>query len=239
MKPARVTSNLSGSLHQRLNAYALAAGAAGVSVLALAQPVEAKIVYTKADVVIGPNGVQRYNLDLNHDGIADFTLQFGTFRNHTDSSAYLDESAPAGNGVMGSKPRAIVSAAALYRGAKIARGQAFYPGKEQMVRVACAGTIIHRTCITSGNWVNVANRYLGLKFKLKGKTHYGWARLSVQESVSDINATLTGYAYETIPNKPIIAGKTHGNDEATLGHLATGASAIPAWRVEPTTTTTH
>jgi hypothetical protein len=50
-----------------------------------------------------------------------------------------------------------------------------------------------------------------------------------------IEATLTGYAYETIPNKPIIAGKTKGPDvitlePATLGHLAQGASGISAWR---------
>jgi hypothetical protein len=42
-----------------------------------------------------------------------------------------------------------------------------------------------------------------------------------------ITATLTGYAYETIPNKPIIAGETNGPDaftvqERSLGHLAAG-----------------
>jgi hypothetical protein len=46
---------------------------------------------------------------------------------------------------------------------------------------------------------------------------------------------LTGYAYETISGKGIIAGKTKGPDvttvlPATLGHLAAGASAIPALR---------
>ena len=46
---------------------------------------------------------------------------------------------------------------------------------------------------------------------------------------------LTGYAYETVPNKPIITGKTTGPDvitldPATLGHLAQGASGISAWR---------
>jgi hypothetical protein len=42
----RKTANFSRSIHQQLNMYALAAGAAGVGVLALAQPAEAKIVYT-------------------------------------------------------------------------------------------------------------------------------------------------------------------------------------------------
>jgi len=45
-RPARVPSQLSESLHHRLNMYAIAAGAAGVGALALAQPAEAKIVYT-------------------------------------------------------------------------------------------------------------------------------------------------------------------------------------------------
>jgi hypothetical protein len=51
------------------------AGAAGVGMLALAPPVQAKIVYTPADV-----NFSRYppvTLDLNHDGIGDFVLALG------------------------------------------------------------------------------------------------------------------------------------------------------------------
>jgi hypothetical protein len=40
-------SKLSDSIHQQLNMYALAASAAGVSVLTLAQQAEAKIIYTR------------------------------------------------------------------------------------------------------------------------------------------------------------------------------------------------
>lgn len=41
--------------------------------LALANPVEAKVIYTPANVRIVPNaGLVR--IDLNHDGIADFGL---------------------------------------------------------------------------------------------------------------------------------------------------------------------
>jgi len=71
--------------------------------------------------------------------------------------------------------------------------------------------------------------------------HFGLARFSVRVHADpvSITATLTGHAYETIPNKPIITGKTDGEDEATLGHLATGASAIPAWRMKPTAATIH
>jgi hypothetical protein len=47
-RPARTSVQLSKSLHHRLNAYALASGAAGVGMLAMAQPAEAKIIYTAA-----------------------------------------------------------------------------------------------------------------------------------------------------------------------------------------------
>jgi hypothetical protein len=80
-----------------------------------------------------------------------------------------------------------------------------------------------------GQWKDVKNRYLGFRFAIKGRTHYGWAWFNVSCNPKNlkISATLTGYAYETIPNKPIIAGKTKaaegGADQpATLGRLALG-----------------
>jgi hypothetical protein len=92
----------------------------------------------------------------------------------------------------------------------------------------------------------VTNGYLGLKFTVKGKIHYGWARLTVQVlGRAFIKATLTGYAYETIPNKAIIAGRTNGSNDnsvdpvvlaaptpqpASLGMLALGAHGVPLWR---------
>ena len=85
------------------------------------------------------------------------------------------------------------------------------------------------------------NRYLGLQFVIKGQVHYGWARLTVtfspQKPAAGVLPILTGYAYETEPNKPILTGKTKGPDvitldPATLGYLAGGASQIPAWRGE-------
>ena len=48
----RKAANLPESVHRQLNMYALAAGAAGVSMLGSAQPADAKIVYTRADKVI-------------------------------------------------------------------------------------------------------------------------------------------------------------------------------------------
>ena len=92
-----------------------------------------------------------------------------------------------------------------------------------------------------GQWGNngtgLKNRYLGLRFFIHGKLHYGWARVSVFVDGDQFSPPplLTGYAYETIANKPIVAGAKKSQEAvtvqpATLGHLAAGASAIPSWR---------
>jgi hypothetical protein len=104
-----------------------------------------------------------------------------------------------------------------------------------------------------GNWFDVKNHYLGFEFVIEGKIHYGWARLSVSglgDHSFKIQGTLTGFAYETIPNKPIITGETEGPDEgsvdevnpatlneptlqpSSLGLLAVGAPGLSVWRRE-------
>src|ERR1022692_4014441 len=68
-------SKLKPTLDNHLMAYVAAASAAGVTTLALAQSAAAKIVYTPANIDVGSS----YALDLNHDGIADFTLRTAIF----------------------------------------------------------------------------------------------------------------------------------------------------------------
>jgi hypothetical protein len=101
------------------------------------------------------------------------------------------------------------------------------------------------SCSNNGPWLNVKLAYLGLKFVIKGKAHFGWARVKLSHNMySPIQATLTGYAYETIPGKGIIAGATKGPDDpeptaffnapasepAALGTLALGAPGLSIWR---------
>jgi hypothetical protein len=251
----RKTANLSESIHHHLNNYALAAGAAGVSVLALAQPTEAKIVYTPANVTIGRRGVHSYHLDLNHDGITDLTIQwFGKnlmCRGGGGYSQKIDESPALRNLVEGKPP------AALSSGAPIGSSDRFYRGQGLMVQLRqysrCGSSVV-------GNWWAARNRYLGVEFKIHRKTRFGWARISVSVGPCGLCARLTGYAYESIPGKSIVAGKTHGpsddptNDPdsanpdepgsgasvvspiidtpqpASLGILALGAQGVPLWR---------
>jgi len=201
----RGPSSLSDSVHRQLNMYALAASAAGVSLLALAEPSEAKIIYTKTHQVMRINGI--CPLDLNHDGNVDFVVQDYIY------SWGLYVQGAVGNAIEGSHGLA----AALKKGAAIGPRQRFisnsYVRGETMVGLSCSEG---STCRLAGPWVNVSNRYLGLKFQIDGKTHYGWARLSTQSQGLQITATLTGYAYETIANKELHAGQTSGGaDEQT------------------------
>jgi hypothetical protein len=237
-------AELPESLHQRLNSYALAASVAGVGVLALARSAEAKIIYTPTHRVINPH--DSFRLDLNHDGVTDFTLKNYTYCNTDQCFFKLIEQAATGNGVEGIARSSFQPlASALNRGARIGGRGRFYGGIAILAYAYYGGG----GSFASGKWVNVSNRYLGLRFQSKGKTHYGWARLSVQVSKTLVTSTLTGYAYETIPNKPIIAGKTKGPDEisveepdaaltmpvrepASLGLLAMGSPGLAIWRRE-------
>jgi hypothetical protein len=262
-RPSKIAASLSESIHQQLNMYAVAATAAGVSAVALVQPAEAKIVYTPAHVHLRA-GQRPFPLDLNHDGIVDFYFlhSFSHFGGaHYFAACQLPKSYHGAfcfntnrNTHSSNVIRAIVSMgsefdAALRYGAKIQHGDRFITsGREVLGEVCCYNS----TNFWKGPWVNggkgVKDRYLGLKFKIKGRFHFGWARLTVTTSPHDFAATLTGYAYETIPGKAIVAGQTKGSDDivespdeiltaptvkpATLGVLALGAHGVPTRRKE-------
>jgi hypothetical protein len=234
---------LGAELEMSLAAYAGAAVAAGVGLLALTSSAEAKIVYTPANVSIPVNG-NPILLDLNHDGTTDFSLKnvaFGgsSIRDLLQAGAPNDSNRVWGRGMftatLGTKG---AFAWALHGGYKVGPSKSYFgsPGPWLMA-YRFWGTWHHRT---AGQWLYTEHRYLGLKFMISGQVHYGWARFNVTlpQPGRTIQATLTGYAYETVPNKPIITGKTKGPDvvvyePASLGRLAQGASGSSAWRTKP------
>lgn len=268
----RRTAYSSESLHHQLNMYALAASAAGVSVLATAQPAKANIVYTHAHVTL--QNPASFALDLNHDGIIDFYLDLHrAVRGRSHSASFLSichrlsfsncesfNSSTAPNALNAIEIIANryyrFKATALHAGAEI-QSKARFRNKKAVLMGAGEfyDTSQGRTSTRwIAPWVNdgkgVKNRYLGLKFKIKGKFHFGWARLTVATEKNRFTATLTGYAYETIPGKAIIAGATQGSDDtdmsieqsnptaqtmpatepATLGALAMGSGGLSIWK---------
>jgi hypothetical protein len=259
----RKTAKLSESLHQRLNTYALVAGAAGVSALALTPPAEAKIVYTPAHVrlqVLSPP----FPVDLNHDGKPDFYIlhSFSHFGGEHLLAACQHPNSYHGPFCFNTNSSNVIRAsvskgrdfdAALKYGAKIQRDDHFIKSGPEVLASFCCYS---GTSFTGwfGPWANggkgVKNHYLGLKFKINGRYHFGWARLTVTTTSRDFIVTLTGYAYETVPGKGIIAGQTKGKDDnieqpdaalttptpepAMLGALAIGAPGLSIWRRKQT-----
>jgi hypothetical protein len=244
----RAAVKLGNEFEKRLSSYASSALAAGVGLLAMTNSSDAKIVYTPAHIKIPLSNTHTVPLDLNHDGKPDFF-----FANHSTFSRYGDygrfvlqiSASSSPNRVWGKGGSLSIRFASALPGGRVVRAEKSYfqSGKvAQMASVLGYSFQSH----TQGQFPYARGRYLGMQFVIEGKIHYGWARLNVP-SISQqhgITAVVTGYAYETIPGKPIITGKTKGPDvvtlqPATLGHLATGASAIPAWRVKQTAATTH
>ena len=245
----RKTTDLSKSVHQQLSMYAIAASAAGVSLLAISQPAEGKIVYTPSNVKLRG----RTFLDLNHDGIADFKIT-NTFvsRQYNCADPFAISYVAISNRILDQSNGVETKsnwARALPKGAKIGGSQKFVDGAAMAYRTIGSVETKFSQCVfvskDKGNWVDVERRYLGLKFLIHGRTHYGWARLNVQLlSEGRIATTLTGYAYETIPGKVIIAGATSGPDDAeptaslntptpepaSLGALAMGSPGLSIWR---------
>ena len=57
-----------------------------------------------------------------------------------------------------------------------------------------------------GDWSDTTDRYLGIRIPEGGDWLYGWVRVSVAQD--SISFTIRDYAYNSIPNQPILAGQT-------------------------------
>ncbi len=223
---------LSKRCQRSLAGYVLSGSAAGIGALASVTLAEAEVVYTPTHLFVPAGPGAGYGLDLNGDGVADFQL-----RNFSASDGGVAFVGPAahGNLVVGLGGYA----SALEAGANIGPDGPF--AHRTHFATSMAGWVDSSGVIrSSGPWKNTHNRYLGLKFLSNGKYHFGWARLSVHLNTM----LLTGYAYETVANKPITAGQETGSEDAssmpspkgrvgpTLAHLALGVTGLAAWRKE-------
>jgi hypothetical protein len=212
-------TDLTPSLEKRLGAYALTAVTA---LLSSAVPSQAEIIYTKANKSIAPNS--HFNLDLNHDKITDFTLSNRFFASSQFQSGTLLL-------IDGAKPNGGIYhysfAIPLKTKGVIGPNQKFLSGKSlRMARTSKSSEFTY----SGGPFFNANRKFLGLRFTIKGKVHYGWARLSVTSSGHGMTIKLLDYAYNSVPNQRILAGEGRPPSEQmeaptqTLGSLARGAA---------------
>jgi hypothetical protein len=231
-----------------------AASAAGVGLLLSAGPASARIVYTPAYINLFGRSPSAFPLDLNHDGITDF--EFYPSGSDIFFLALRVSPAQTGNAILGKIQGALSGYGAPFTchvGSALPPGHRVGPGSkfgaygtmfmEDFGQTADSGPWFHFRC---GYWGKAQGRFLGFEFMVRGQTHFGWARLNAVLGLSEegIGATLTGYAYETEPGKPIRAGDTGPIADArapataatlrpaTLGLLALGSRGLDIWRKE-------
>lgn len=181
---------------------------------AMAMPCVANVVYTPVNASIPVDG-SRFGLDLDADGVVDFTLTsklLQAYCQRGDEYIWTLTVTPADRNAVTSRAEQIGSgyASALANGVSVSSGQDFYPASSTMGELYWGG------CGTgvSGEWLNTPNRYLGIRFLTSDNSlHYGWARLSSVSFVDrhgnfQSSTVLSGFAYETIPGQQILTGQT-------------------------------
>jgi hypothetical protein len=236
----RSTVRLGRHLEKHLLAYAAAASAGLVSA---ALPAEAQIIYTPSNTPMAiaqeNQGLALTPLDLNNDGTPDFTFamlstaKFSSSGGTTIGFKFFLKVVPGKTGNEAVQGQRAPTAAAMPAGATIGSQQKFGAGDLYLGIKAFNG--FYRN---SGTWQNVEFAYVGLKFLIKGQVHYGWARVKFPYPGGIGFPSIYGYAYESTPNQPIVAGQTSGtlqedtnaNTPAGLGMLAVGASGVNLWR---------
>ncbi|HVI10086.1 MAG TPA: hypothetical protein VND65_17490, partial [Candidatus Binatia bacterium] len=180
-------------------------------------------------------------LDINNDGMADFTFTMSSTAHfssigYTTRARFLFKAAGAQAGNSAVKGHQGETAAAIAKGQTIGPQDQFASG---------AYLSFNKFRISTGqgqqfgSWQSVEYAFVGLKFMLNGQVHYGWARIKFPTPYAISFPSIYGYAYESQPNTPIVAGQTSGTyseanadspSPATLGMLAGGARVMNQWR---------
>jgi hypothetical protein len=224
-------------LRKKIDFYTLAAGAAGVGMLALAHSAEAEVVYTPAKLQM--NVPNTYQIDLNNDGKVDMQFHFSTTATSGGNFAAGGISLSRANYYWASSNKvAGAQVGARFVVFPFAAGQVIGPARNFKTGAFVGGDddfIRSDKVEWDGPWANggkgLNNRYAGVKFMINGEAHYGWIRLSmhIANEAPPFRAAVTGYAYETIANKPIIAGATKESDaDAQVSSAAHESTAAPA-----------
>lgn len=182
----------------------------------------ADIIYTDVapDETYFTNG-DEYLLDVNNDGITDFTLNIinfssaGVFSGVSDYYSALIQNIivlpAAGNAIAGSiTAGAYVLPYALNSDIIIGDGIEFQISAFQTM-VSYIGVIGYPEdgdiypLYMYGNWFEASDKFLGLRFINDDNTYYGWVRLSCPDNHTII---VKDYAYDDDVEEPIITGDT-------------------------------
>lgn len=259
-KRQRDATDISQSFSWQLNAYAIAAGAAGVALLACAVPAEGSPVCTKATgELLRTNTLPLYLIDRQVPSFNIAQQADSTFVSTTAKASVLfwwnrgfftPNSAAAEVLLSKGFPADVAFGEEIGPGGDFGKGGSygllFTYGKGHLGSGQGGGTLLkHR-----GNLDLSHANYVGFRFSNTGSLHYGWVRLKIAIEAGRGNSKntaihLLGYAYESTPDTAIAAGSCQSElaaskgaqrtlpadaPDPSLGMLALGGQAISMWR---------
>ena len=183
----------------------------------------AQVVYTdmNPDILLNCSGnnlcSEEYSLDLNDDGISDFILATNKLSNSCGRCT--------ANGILVIGPvySAEISATAQSWIADTVGGYALNTLIDSSLGWTNDSHILakaSRDCVPCvrgnyfvdvpprGPWSNIFGKYLALKTQVGTDFYYGWIKLGVGINISFVTITIMEYAYNSLPNQPILAGQT-------------------------------
>lgn len=236
--PVKQRARLPQALQENLNAYAVAAAATGVAVLACVSPAPGATICKNPSAEI--HGSNAFPLNPTGVGPAPFfvaqsTLQYFLSTTGVSSLRWWNRGffTPNSGGakVLLAKsglPADVASGVEIGPGGDFGKGVSygmlFTYGKGNFSSIQGGGTKQkHR-----GNLSLTQDSYVGFQFSQSGSMHYGWARLAVslrngQGSKQTVLHVLS-FGYETTPNVAIGAGNCSESGQADSG-LAGQSSA--------------
>jgi hypothetical protein len=141
-----------------------------------------------------------YGMDLNHDGINDFTFESGQHFGVSSGSLNAVKAFSSGSGfsylMIPHQAGDLISDDA---------GPYEWTDQTSVFTASRDSGIIGQPPLTIGYFTGVESAFAALRFQIAGQTHYGWVRVGAP--IVGINGGwIYDFAYETRANTPILAG---------------------------------
>ena len=164
---------------------------------------ESFIVYTNIEPDFpAKNFTDFYQLDLNNDGIIDFTIS----QDHSESWEFLQiiSNPNSGNGILSVSPW-YTHPLPLKKGNKI-----FNEGEYHNGEIYTNHALFNiNECFFDDpncpyNWKGKGDMFIGLRIVMNGKFYYGWVQMNVEAIHQWV---IKDYAFNSTTNKPIYAGQ--------------------------------
>lgn len=192
--------------------------AAGLGAFAFGEAASAAVIYVDVpDIIVNESDPTGGYFDMNGDGVNDFRFRFN----------------PAGGALARIRFQGVAPSADLTNSP--AKGSTYYVRSFELGDVIGPGTPqAYTPGLVQSNATNFGNptapQFAGIQLDIGGETHFGWVRLKTEpvdldtgSGIAPLTGTIFDWAYESIPNTPIIAGVP---EPSSLALLAAGAGAL-------------